>query len=276
MVTINAQERLVLQALIEEHGEYGKPVADVAIGQRVALKIETVRDVLLVLQEKELVSLVFTERGLVSFIEARGRLKLGELHAASSVTFPSIPQVTRIAVAGLTGTGKSLLVNKIVHDNLMSVVSIFPGTVELQRVQAEIGGRTVEFVDCPGLGSGRRFDKLYFEAYKNLVAESNVLLWTIRADTKVVSLDEDYFLELQEVASKSKARSLLALTYCDRIQPGTWLADLQRPDEEQARSLELRTIYLSGLLQMPLASILPCVSVFSCGIDAIRSRISQY
>jgi transcription initiation factor IIE alpha subunit len=83
MATISNQERLVLQAIVEEHGDYGKPVADLAICQRVAMKSETVRDVLRILQEKELISVGFTERGLVSFVEARGRLKLGELHAAT-------------------------------------------------------------------------------------------------------------------------------------------------------------------------------------------------
>jgi predicted GTPase len=275
MITITAQERLVLQTLVEEHGDFGKPVVDLNISNQIGLNVETIRNILQMLQEKELVSLVFTEKGLVSFIEAKGRLKISEIHAASAtMSFLPRPQSTSVAVAGLTGTGKSLLINKVIGRNETNVMSIFPGTIELQRIKAEVNGRKIEIIDCPGLGSGRRFDTMYFEAYKKLVTECNILLWTIRADTKVVTLDEDYFHDLQRVALESRVRVLLVLTYCDRIQPGTWLIQDQRPDAEQSRSLELRTIYLSGLLQIPTAKILLCSSIYNYGIDSIRSHIA--
>jgi predicted GTPase len=275
MVTITAPERLVLQALVEGHGDFGKPVPDLFISDRVAIKLETVRTILQMLQEKELVALVFTERGLVSFIEAKGRLLLSEIHAASAMmSIRSKPVWTSVVVAGLTGTGKSFLINKVIGRNEANVISIFPGTIELQRVRAEIDGKMVEFIDCPGLGSGRRFDTTYFETYKQIVAECSLLIWTIRADTRVVTLDEDYFLALQDVAFQNRVRSVLVLTFCDRMQPGTWLVREKRPDDDQQKSLELRTIYLSGLLQVTTTRILSCSAIYNYGISSIRTHIA--
>jgi predicted GTPase len=228
---VTPAERLILQSIVESQGDYGRPVSDFIISHDTSLKLEDVRNILQMLQENEMVSLVFTERGLVTFIEAKGRLELSQSYAALEPRRRSSRSTTiTVSVAGLTGTGKSLLINRLIGDNIMNVVSIFPGTIEIQRYQAKINNRKVELTDCPGLGSGQKSDTLYFAMYKEMAAASDIVLWTVRADTKVVSLDERYFEDLRHVASEHKTKILIALTYCDRIEPGNWDSTNQCPD----------------------------------------------
>jgi predicted GTPase len=276
-IDVSASERLVLQALLECQGEVGKPVSDVLVSDQTALRLEDARDILQILQEKEMVSLVITQKGLVSFIEGRGRLALRQFYASSTLTRISEttePELVRVAVAGLAGTGKSMLINRLLNQNIMNVISIFPGTIEIQRHRAQINQHQVELIDCPGLGSGQRSDAIYFDSYKTLLSECHVLLWTVRADTKVVSLDEHYFGELLIAASPKRARVYIVMNYCDRMQPGSWDSANQRPDEEQTKSIDLRLTYLSGVLQIPPNVILKCSALYDFGIDNLRSLIT--
>ena len=183
----------------------------------------------------------------------QGRIELELLKGFSSQpsSSPAL-EGKRVAVLGLTGTGKSLLINRISESNLMNVVSIFPGTTELQSLVAEVNGQKIHFMDCPGIGTGVKADKKTLKLYHRVISESDCILWAIRADTNPITLDEQCIDQLSVGLLERELPLYLILTHSDRIQPGNWDGSRNKPNEEQARSLELRSIYLSGILQIPL------------------------
>lgn len=270
---LSGPEKLVLESLKELQGDSGRPVSEDEIQALTKLSIDDIRYALQSLQERELVSLAFTKSGVVSFIEARGRLALRKTNPSATVEPIKMGDVARVLVAGLTGTGKSSLINAILGQVIMNVVSIFPGTVEEQSHKTTIDRVALEIMDCPGLGAGKKFDKKTIDLCKTLLENSKVLLWAVRADTKVVSLDSDYFEELHELAVARKVKVLVPLTFCDRMQPGEWDSLKNTPDNEQARSIDLRRIYLSGILQIPPSQIIECSSPKGFGIDLLKREI---
>jgi hypothetical protein len=76
MMKLEGAERLVLQAVLTAQGDSANYVADGRIAQETDLALDDVRNWLVTLQDKELISLVRGETSLKAFVEAKGVLAL--------------------------------------------------------------------------------------------------------------------------------------------------------------------------------------------------------
>ena len=163
----NELERSVLQSVMVEQGATGKPALDSSMASSLDLEIQQIHWLLEILEQKGLVTLARTSRNLIAFIEPKGRLLLSQRAGAStSVTDADQPGVLKIAFMGMTGSGKSTLINAILESNIANVNALFPGTKQVLYVSGQIENQNVILVDCPGLGWTEELDDEYFEVYR--------------------------------------------------------------------------------------------------------------
>src|SRR5436305_14159090 len=85
----------------------------------------------------------------------------------------------KVSIMGQTGVGKSSLINALFNANL-DTDPVRPASREitLTRIQSQEGGELL-FYDLPGLGESKRTDIQYIQQYKQMLLESDIVLWAI-------------------------------------------------------------------------------------------------
>ncbi len=274
MAKLFGAQRMVLQAVNDLPKHPAGYVTDDQISRATGIDVSEVRDWIETLEGGGHIEVAKTGFGLSACISAGGRLALSRSLSGSSADDNNFREKPlKLVVMGLTGTGKSLLINKISGKEEFEVSHVVPGTKANQSVTFEISGQKIECIDCPGIGSGLKFDKKYFELYRQIIPKATTVLWVVRADSRIISLDELYFGEVQDIALRSSLNIQLVLTYCDRIQPGDWDERNNRPSDEQSRSLDRRAMYLLGTFQLPDHEIVMTSSTKNYNIDKLKERI---
>jgi len=132
-----------------------------------------------------------------------------------------------VSVMGTTGTGKSSLINAL-FDTDLKTDPVRPCTKEVQTVRVDgSGGSHLLFHDLPGIGEAGAVDESYVAQYRTKLLESDVVLWTIHADSRSVTFDQQALDRIlgdtpaERVALMSKLTFLL--TKADLLTPAPWI-----------------------------------------------------
>ena len=146
-----------------------------------------------------------------------------------------------IGLMGKTGSGKSSLVNALFESSLSPVSNISGCTRQAQRFSMTMNNHTLTFVDLPGVGESLERDKEYYQLYRNLLPELDLIIWVLKADDRAWSSDEQCYRFLTEQCGYQPSRFLFVLNQADKIEPcRQWDELCHQPSPEQAANLELK------------------------------------
>jgi GTP-binding protein EngB required for normal cell division len=278
-MNITELEIAVLQAVMDEQGDTGKAAVASRLGTSLSLGLEQLLDLLQILQKKDLVSLARTSDNIIAFIEPEGRLLLSQREGLSaSVIKGSGPglltgHLIRVAFLGMTGAGKSSLINTLLGVNLANVNALRPGTRTILQLAGRIDSHNVLCIDCPGLGWEEELDREYFAIYKQLLNDVSCICWVMRSDTRVRAYDITYFKELHVLAIRAKAKICAVLNYCDRVSPDDWNFKNNQPSGNQDQSLQFIQQLISGSLHLPMSRIICTSGYRKYNIDHLKRFI---
>lgn len=128
-----------------------------------------------------------------------------------------------VSVMGTTGTGKSSLVNALFGADLKTD-PVRPCTKEVQTVKV---ANQLLFHDLPGIGEDGTVDESYIKQYRHSLLESDVVLWTIHADSRSVAFDQQALNRIlgDDPATRVALMSKLTfvLTKADLLSPPPWI-----------------------------------------------------
>jgi predicted GTPase len=231
-----------------------------------------------ILQKKDLVTLARTAEHIIAFIEPEGRLLLSQREGFSTGVIKgsqpgAVTGSLRVAFLGMTGVGKSSLVNRLLSVNLANVNALYPGTRTVLQLAGRIDGQDVVLIDCPGLGWEEELDKEYFAIYKQLIDDVKCIFWIMRADTRARAYDITYFKELHVLAIRARASICAVLNYCDQVSPGDWNFERNQPSSNQEQSLQFIRQAASGSLHLPLNHIICTSGYRRYNIDHLKRFI---
>lgn len=143
-----------------------------------------------------------------------------------------------IGLMGKTGVGKSSLCNALFQSALCPVSAVSGCTRSAHRYTLSLSGRDITFIDFPGVGESRNYDKEYQQLYHEMLPELDFILWILKADDRAWSADEAFYQYLVEHCHYSPERFLFVLNQADKIEPcREWDIHQQQPSEKQQQHL---------------------------------------
>lgn len=147
----------------------------------------------------------------------------------------------KIAVIGKSGVGKTTTINNLFNVN-WDVSHTVAGTKKAQSKEFELsGGGKLNVIDMPGLGEDIDTDLEYEKIYKDVLPETDVVIYVIQANAKDFSEDQRIINEVVKSALNNLDKKIIiGLNQVDKIGPGEWNNKLNLPSPEQAKSIERR------------------------------------
>ncbi|MGA4657598.1 GTPase family protein [Proteus terrae] len=143
-----------------------------------------------------------------------------------------------IGLMGKTGVGKSSLCNALFQSTVSPVSAVSGCTRSAQRLTLSLSGRDITFIDFPGVGESRDYDKEYQQLYQSLLPELDFILWILKADERAWSADEAFYQYLVEHCHYAPERFLFILNQADKIEPcREWDIHQQQPSKQQQKHL---------------------------------------
>ena len=143
-----------------------------------------------------------------------------------------------IGLMGKTGVGKSSLCNALFQSTLCPVSAVSGCTRSAHRYTLSLSGRDITFIDFPGVGESRDYDKEYQQLYHEILPELDFILWILKADDRAWSADKAFYQYLVEHCHYSPERFLFVLNQADKIEPcREWDIHQQQPSEKQQQHL---------------------------------------
>lgn len=156
----------------------------------------------------------------------------------------SIDNPPQIVLIGKTGVGKSSTINKLFDPKPnLPIDHVEPATVSIEVLTLSLGDRgDLIIVDCPGLGDSSQADKRNMFAFKELLAQSDVAVWILKADDKTLGIDISF---VKKILPKSlKDRLVVGINQIDNMQPGEWNTDFNVPSQTQDESIKRKEDYV--------------------------------
>jgi uncharacterized protein len=144
----------------------------------------------------------------------------------------------QIAIIGKTGVGKSSTINELFNPQPnLPIDHVEPATIFMEVRQLSLGEDrgSLTIVDCPGLGDSTVADKRNVSSYKEILAKSDVAVWIIKADDRVLGVDQSF---VKQVLPKNlKDKLVVGINQIDKIEPGEWIREVNLPSNEQLQSI---------------------------------------
>jgi predicted GTPase/uncharacterized protein (DUF697 family) len=171
----------------------------------------------------------------------------------------------RVAVLGRRGSGKSSLANALLGRALLPVGAVEDTTAAPAWIDLAVQGRTVRWLDTPGLRAGGRPTRRE-EVERALRAERpDVLLWLFKASQVDSGVDED----LAELVALRAAASgvgavvpvVVVMTKVDELPPTERRAPPYDADPEKRAAIERAAFALRGHAQRVVGAELPVVAL---------------
>ena len=144
----------------------------------------------------------------------------------------------QIVLIGKTGVGKSSTINKLFDPKPnLPIDHVEPATVSIEVLTLSLGERgDLIIVDCPGLGDSSQADKRNMLAFKELLAQSDVAVWILKADDKTLGIDISFVKKI--LPKNIKDRLVVGINQIDNMQPGEWNIEFNVPSQEQEESIK--------------------------------------
>lgn len=171
--------------------------------------------------------------------ESSGVLSPENRTAIENALDGELRQPPRIAVIGETGVGKSTTINALFNSGL-EVSHTKACTQREAEIEVVAEGGPLRIIDLPGLGEDLDADKRHMEIYARVLPESNLALWILKADSRVMTHIQTATRRLVRAKHLDPKRLVIALNQVDLLQPGAWDGSVNLPSAEQEESIRLR------------------------------------
>ncbi|WP_265498504.1 GTPase family protein [Providencia rustigianii] len=146
-----------------------------------------------------------------------------------------------IGLMGKTGAGKSSLINALFQSTLSPVSDVSGCTRQARRFNMTMSEHTLTFVDLPGVGESLQRDRKYYQLYRNLLSELDLIIWVLKADDRAWSSDEQCYRFLTKECGYPPNQFLFVLNQADKIEPcRQWDEHNHLPSSEQVANLTLK------------------------------------
>lgn len=157
---------------------------------------------------------------------------------------PDVDRTPQIAIIGKTGVGKSTTINKLFDPQPnLPVDHIEPATKSIEILTLSLGDRGhLIFVDCPGLGDSEEADNRNIKAYREILHQSDVAVWILKADERALGVDQNFIRQV--LPEELRRRLIVGINQIDKIEPGEWNLKYNLPSPEQEKSIPLRVEYV--------------------------------
>ena len=183
-----------------------------------------------------------------------------------------------VSVMGRSGAGKSSLLNKLFHTDFITS-AVEEGTRQLYSAHITVDGLDVCVIDSPGTGASEENDKKYLPLYKELLTQSDCIIWVLQADVRADSGWQRMILALRKYV-KSDCNIIFCVNQADKLGCDAlerWPLDSD-PDKEILRSLDVRCIEVLDRARevcfMPTSgTVLPCSVVRNYNLDRLYQMI---
>ena len=183
-----------------------------------------------------------------------------------------------VAIMGQTGVGKSSLLNALFSTKLQ-VGDVRPTTKEPESVTVKGSfGQPLIFWDMPGIGESESADRSYMLMYGQKLAECDVVLWAIHADSRSTTFDATALRSLLGELPESERRTVatkltFVLTKADILVPPPWIyvrdggTGSFTPSERTQQCLDEKASYYQEQLLLPHGSLSSTETFNNAGFD---------
>lgn len=166
----------------------------------------------------------------------------------------------KVGVFGVTGVGKSSLCNALFGSDAAKVSDVAACTREPQKLF--IGGQNGQggicLIDVPGVGETGARDKEYFELYRNLMPELDLVIWVIKADDRAYTVAQDAYKEIL-LPHADKCPTLFVINQVDKLNPiKEWDSENNQPSEKQQQNINAKILEISNAFGISARQIEVC------------------
>lgn len=147
----------------------------------------------------------------------------------------------KIGVFGVTGVGKSSLCNALFGSDMAEVSDVAACTRNPQELFISNGnGKGIKLIDVPGVGERIERDVEYFELYKKLMPELDLVLWVIKADDRAYTVAEKAYKEILKPHAE-RCPVIFVINQVDKINPvREWDTEKNQPGEKQQNNIWIK------------------------------------
>lgn len=180
----------------------------------------------------------------------------------------------KVGVFGVTGVGKSSLCNALFGSDAAKVSDVAACTREPQQLflKNERGNGGIYLIDVPGVGENEERDKEYFELYKKLMPELDLVIWVIKADDRAYTIAEKAYKEIL-LPHAEKCPTLFVINQADKMNPVDWDKENNQPSAEQAQNIQQKIVEISKAFDVSTRYIRTCSAFRNYGLVDVMNTI---
>jgi predicted GTPase len=193
------------------------------------------------------------------------------------------PAAHVVAFFGKTGAGKTSAINRLFGlswptDNAEACTKQLHRHVASVQVAGQREQRPLVVIDTPGIAESEQADDDYFACYSEALEQARTVVWLFQADTRVYRPDQIALLTFVPLCSP-QTRWVIGLNHIDRIGPGEWDVEANRPSPAQSISIAEKIVDVNRRLAKYLpfleGDVVPLSAHYGYGFDELRHRIAQ-
>ncbi|MEO3807761.1 GTPase [Sphaerisporangium sp. B11E5] len=181
--------------------------------------------------------------------------------------------------------GKSSLLNALFGARL-TVGDVKPVPEKPQSVTVPgNSGHHLTFWDMPGIGESPVTDPAYAAMYVEKLAEADVVIWAVHADSRSAAYDAERLRVLLAGADDEERRHVMSkltvvLTKADTLTPPPWIFDMRGrhgtfvPSAQLAGRLEAKAAYFEQALLEPWDDLLTATTYNTGGFTVSDDRLT--
>jgi predicted GTPase len=173
--------------------------------------------------------------------------------------------------------GKSTTLNKICGYEYFRTNDIESCTKKLLSCEYKLSNLTEHYFslcDLPGIGESIKADKMYINWYGNMLEKSACVVYTLRADQRDFSVDEEIINAIFINNKTITANLVIGLNYADKIEPVSRNYPF-KPSDEQMNNLNYKVETISKMFNIRRGKIVYYSAQDGYNLDKLKEAIAN-